>query len=88
MYPSLEEIKQYLEQDGSKPYLLVEYSHSMGNGPGDFEDYFQMIQDNDLMCGGFVWEWCDHAVRHDGNRYYYGGDHGRRSTMTISVSMG
>lgn len=76
MYPSLEEIKQYLEQDGSKPYLLVEYSHSMGNGPGDFEDYFQMIQDNDLMCGGFVWEWCDHAVRHDGNRYYYGGDHG------------
>ena len=31
-------------------------------GPGDFEDYFQMIQDNDKMCGGFVWEWCDHAT--------------------------
>ena len=36
----------------------------MGNGPGDFEDYFQMIQDNDKMCGGFVWEWCDHAIAH------------------------
>ena len=44
--------------------LLVEYCHSMGNGPGDFEDYFHMIQDNDKMCGGFVWEWCDHAIAH------------------------
>ena len=58
------EIQEYLDKDGSKPFLLVEYCHSMGNGPGDFEDYFQMIQDNDKMCGGFVWEWCDHAIAH------------------------
>ncbi len=62
MYPALSEIQEYLDKDGSKPFLLVEYCHSMGNGPGDFEDYFQMIQDNDKMCGGFVWEWCDHAI--------------------------
>lgn len=81
MYPALSEIQEYLDKDGSKPFLLVEYCHSMGNGPGDFEDYFQMIQDHDKMCGGFVWEWCDHAIAHgtaeNGKTIYaYGGDHG------------
>ena len=81
MYPALSEIQEYLDKDGSKPFLLVEYCHSMGNGPGDFEYYFQMIQDNDKMCGGFVWEWCDHAIAHgtaeNGKTIYaYGGDHG------------
>ncbi|MCU6766111.1 glycoside hydrolase family 2 TIM barrel-domain containing protein [Blautia ammoniilytica] len=81
MYPALSEIQEYLDKDGSKPFLLVEYCHSMGNGPGDFENYFQMIQDNDKMCGGFVWEWCDHAIAHgtaeNGKTIYaYGGDHG------------
>lgn len=80
MYPSLDEINEYLEKDASKPFLLVEYCHSMGNGPGDFEDYFEMIQKHDIMCGGFVWEWRDHAIAHgkaaDGRtKYYYGGDH-------------
>jgi beta-galactosidase len=77
MYPSLQEIEDYLKNDGSKPFLLVEYCHSMGNGPGDFE----MIHKDDRMCGGFVWEWCDHAIAHGTaengkTRYYYGGDHG------------
>ena len=81
MYPALSEIQEYLDKDGSKPFLLVEYCHSMGNGPGDFEDYFLMFQDNDKMCGGFVWEWCDHAIAHgtaeNGKTIYaYGGDHG------------
>ena len=81
MYPALSEIREYLDKDGGKPFLLVEYCHSMGNGPGDFEDYFQMIQNNDKLCGGFVWEWCDHAIAHgiaeNGKTIYaYGGDHG------------
>lgn len=81
MYPSLAEIEEYLENDGSKPFLLVEYCHSMGNGPGDLEDYFQMIHRDDRMCGGFVWEWCDHAIANgkaeNGKTIYrYGGDSG------------
>ena len=81
MYPSLQEIRDYLERDGRKPFLLVEYCHSMGNGPGDLEDYFQMIQKDDRMCGGFVWEWCDHAIaqgtaKNGKKRFLYGGDHG------------
>ncbi len=81
MYPSTSEIQEYLCKDGSKPFLLVEYCHSMGNGPGDFEDYFQQMQQSDLLCGGFVWEWCDHAIYHGTAEngkpmYFYGGDHG------------
>ncbi|MCI8416426.1 MAG: DUF4981 domain-containing protein [Lachnospiraceae bacterium] len=81
MYPSLEEIQEYLDGESQKPLILCEYCHSMGNGPGDLEDYFERFQENDRMCGGFVWEWCDHAVAHgktpEGKTmYYYGGDHG------------
>nr|WP_314445465.1 glycoside hydrolase family 2 TIM barrel-domain containing protein [uncultured Lachnoanaerobaculum sp.] len=83
MYPSLDEIREYLKDDASKPFLLVEYCHSMGNGPVDFEDYFELIHKNDLMCGGFVWEWCDHAIykgtaKNGKAMYYYGGDHGEK----------
>ena len=64
-----------------KPYLLVEYSHAMGNSPGDLEDYFGLIQQQDQMCGGFVWEFCDHAIykgqaENGKAMYWYGGDHG------------
>lgn len=81
MYPTFAEIEEYLEKDASKPFLLVEYCHCMGNGPGDFEDYFKLVEEHDIMCGGFVWEWCDHAINkgtaENGKTiYYYGGDHG------------
>ncbi|MDO5066472.1 MAG: glycoside hydrolase family 2 TIM barrel-domain containing protein [Propionibacteriaceae bacterium] len=80
MYPSREEICDYLAGDPDKPLILVEYSHAMGNGPGDLEDYWELILADSRICGGFVWEWCDHAVLdgfHNGNpRYLYGGDHG------------
>lgn len=81
MYPSLEEIDTYLKNDPKRPFLLVEYCHSMGNGPGDLEDYFQKFHKEKMMCGGFVWEWCDHGI-YKGNTkdgkamYFYGGDHG------------
>lgn len=81
MYPGLEEIEDYLATDPDKPLILVEYCHAMGNGPGDLEEYWELILDEPRMCGGFVWEWCDHAVgagtTADGRPVYlYGGDHG------------
>lgn len=81
MYPPFEEIDEYLENTPDKPFILIEYCHSMGNGPGDLEDYFQMFHEQEIMCGGFVWEWCDHAIAQgpagDGRVMYgYGGDHG------------
>ena len=81
MYPSLEEIQEYMEKRPDKPFLLIEYCHAMGNGPGDLEDYFQMIYEYDVLCGGFVWEWCDHAIYQGQDakgkeKYFYGGDFG------------
>ena len=81
MYPSLEEIQEYVDKKPDKPFLLIEYCHTMGNGPGDLEDYFQMIYQYDVLCGGFVWEWCDHAVyqgqaANGKEKYLYGGDFG------------
>ncbi|MBO6163475.1 MAG: DUF4981 domain-containing protein [Lachnospiraceae bacterium] len=81
MYPPLEQVQAYVDSNPDKPFLMCEYCHSMGNGPGDFEDYHTLIEKYDCICGGFVWEWCDHAV-YDGkaangrDRYLYGGDHG------------
>lgn len=81
MYPSQESVQEYLNSNPDKPYLMCEYSHAMGNGPGDLEEYWKLIQQYPLFCGGFVWEWCDHAIYHgetpEGKaRYFYGGDHG------------
>ncbi|MBR3331514.1 MAG: DUF4981 domain-containing protein [Mogibacterium sp.] len=81
MYPSFEDIREYLDNDPAAPLLLVEYCHAMGNGPGDIEDYHQLIEEYPALCGGFVWEFCDHAVyggrTPDGKDIYlYGGDNG------------
>ena len=81
MYFPRERIQYYLASEPDKPLLLCEYCHAMGNGPGDLEDYFQLFASNDLLCGGFVWEWCDHAIykgqdKNGKSIYYYGGDHG------------
>ena len=81
MYPSLEEIQEYMDKKPDKPLLLIEYCHAMGNGPGDLEDYFQIIYEYDVLCGGFVWEWCDHAIyqgqaTNGKEKYLYGGDFG------------
>ena len=80
MYPTLQEMHDYFEKDGTKPYVLCEYCHAMGNGPGDFEDYFEVIHQYDGACGGFIWEWCDHTIALgkdiNGKKVYaYGGDH-------------
>lgn len=80
MYPAFEEIHDYFQNNPDKPYIMCEYSHAMGNGPGDLEEYFQIVQKYDAFCGGFVWEWCDHAICNgttlDGKKkYLYGGDH-------------
>ena len=81
MYPSLDQIRAYLAGNPDKPFLMCEYAHAMGNGPGDLEDYFQLIERSPVLCGGFVWEWCDHAIykgQAENGRamYFYGGDHG------------
>lgn len=80
MYDSVERIEEYLAAN-PKPYMLCEFVHAMGNGPGDIEDYFDCIYRQERFVGGFVWEWCDHAIYRgittDGRKvFHYGGDSG------------
>ncbi|HSH94621.1 MAG TPA: glycoside hydrolase family 2 TIM barrel-domain containing protein, partial [Roseimicrobium sp.] len=95
MYPSIEHMEQ-LDRDeaGHKhygqellperytkmPFILCEYVHAMGNGPGAVKDYMQAFRSQKRTQGGFVWEWVDHALRtktKDGVEFYaYGGDFG------------
>lgn len=75
MYASPQEIDAYFRQPG-KPFVLCEYSHAMGNGPGDLESYMQRMLRYPGFCGGFVWEWCDHAMEVPGKGLRYGGDFG------------
>lgn len=82
MYDSVEGIEEYLKKpEWNKPYMLIEYAHAMGNGPGDLEDYQKVFEANPRILGGFVWEWCDHAVymgktANGRDNYSYGGDFG------------
>lgn len=81
MYASPNRCREMLSERGNdKPFILCEYAHAMGNGPGGLEDYWQTFYAHPNMQGGFVWEWCDHGIRKftkEGKPYFaYGGDFG------------
>ena len=84
MYPSIDEIKEYFKKGIDKPFILCEYAHAMGNGPGGLKEYDELIQEHKEFAGVYVWEWCDHAIdmgkSKDGKTMYgYGGDFGEIS---------
>lgn len=74
MYPTVEEIEKYaLDKKRHMPFFLCEYSHAMGNGPGDIGDYWDVIYKYPKLIGGCIWEWADHTIVEDGVPKY-GGD--------------
>ncbi|WP_327372937.1 DUF4981 domain-containing protein [Streptomyces sp. NBC_01216] len=60
----------------SLPFLLCEYAHAMGNGPGGLSAYQRLFETHERCQGGFVWEWIDHGLSHPVYGYAYGGDFG------------
>ncbi|MER6628433.1 glycoside hydrolase family 2 TIM barrel-domain containing protein [Streptomyces sp. NPDC000987] len=58
------------------PFVLCEYAHAMGNGPGGLADYQKLFESYDRLQGGFVWEWIDHGIAHPELGFAYGGDFG------------
>jgi beta-galactosidase len=81
MYASVDFCEQYaLKEENKKPLFLCEYSHAMGNGPGDLKDYWDVIYKYPKLMGACVWEWCDHGIKtlnSKGEEFYaYGGDFG------------
>ena len=74
MYSSLEDVRGYAVCDDiSMPVFLCEYSHAMGNGPGDVWDYNELFDRYPKLIGGCIWEWADHVVTENGVQKY-GGD--------------
>ncbi len=78
MYPSAAAVKDFLQKDRSKPYLLCEYTHAMGNSCGGMHKYTDLTDEEPLFQGGFIWDYIDQSIYHK-DRYGkevlgYGGD--------------
>ncbi|ANU49268.1 beta-galactosidase [Enterocloster clostridioformis] len=84
MYAPLREVRDYLEHDPQKPYLLCEYMHDMGNSIGGMESYISLLDEFPMYQGGFIWDYIDQAIYRrdvDGREVLgYGGDFGDRPT--------
>ncbi|MDR0680468.1 MAG: DUF4981 domain-containing protein [Dysgonamonadaceae bacterium] len=81
MYPGIESMKKYASRtDVTRPYIMCEYSHAMGNSSGNFQEYFDIIATAPHMQGGFIWDWVDQGIAatdDSGRKYWaYGGDIG------------
>lgn len=84
MYPSVESIKKFLENDRSKPFICCEYSHAMGNSCGALYKYTDLTDTEPLYQGGFIWDYIDQSIykkdRYGKEFQAYGGDFGERPT--------
>jgi beta-galactosidase len=81
MYPGMGSMRRYAEAtDKTRPYIMCEYAHSMGNGQGNFQEYWDLIRAHPHMQGGFIWDWVDQGIATkttDGRSFFaYGGDLG------------
>jgi beta-galactosidase len=86
MYTSVDKLKEHARKDDiaddgsfSKPIVLCEYGHAMGNGPGWLHEYQEAFRTVPRLQGGFIWEWANHGLLktdETGTYYAYGGDFG------------
>ena len=80
MYASINHIENYAQKQPSKPLILCEYAHAMGNSTGNLQDYWDVIEKYDVLQGGFIWDWVDQGLLktdENGVEYFaYGGDYG------------
>lgn len=80
MYARVHDLIDQGLRDDPHPYLVCEYAHAMGLGPGSLEEYWEVFNTYPRLLGGCVWEWVDHGIERrakDGSPYYaYGGDFG------------
>ncbi|MFB7245800.1 glycoside hydrolase family 2 TIM barrel-domain containing protein [Streptomyces populi] len=79
-HAEVERIGRHQDGGGLKrrrlPFILCEYGHAMGNGPGGLADYQRLFTSYDRLQGGFVWEWIDHGIADERHGFAYGGDFG------------
>lgn len=88
MYTSLNHMEAYAKRtDTTRPYILCEYLHAMGNSCGGMKDYWDLIEREPVLQGGSIWDWVDQSFREidkDGNWYWsYGGDYGPKDVPSF-----
>ena len=80
MYLTVEALSEQGKLADPRPFLLCEYAHAMGNGPGNLKEYWQAMRAHERLIGGCIWEWADHGIRQKtevGEEWFaYGGDFG------------
>lgn len=80
MYPTIPRLKEMALQDPSRPVLICEYAHGMGNSTGHYKEYWDVFNSQDQFAGGYIWDWIDQGLQKtdaNGNKYFaYGGDFG------------
>ncbi|HRJ41393.1 MAG TPA: glycoside hydrolase family 2 TIM barrel-domain containing protein, partial [Caldilineaceae bacterium] len=81
MYPSVQKIIDMAQVPGeTRPVIMCEYAHAMGNSNGNLVEYWQAVDDYPRLQGGFIWDWVDQGIRRvseDGIEWWaYGGDFG------------
>ena len=62
MYPPIDAIVDYARSGADRPLVICEYNHAMGNSNGSLADYWEAIEREPLLAGGFIWEWKDHGL--------------------------
>ncbi len=77
MYPTIKRLKKMAKKDPSRPILICEYAHAMGNSTGHFKEYWDLFESHPQMYGGYIWDWVDQGIwKKDKQHYAYGGDFG------------
>jgi beta-galactosidase len=80
-YPTPALFEEIGKSKTDRPFIPSEYAHAMGNSTGNFQDYWDIIEQYDNLQGGFIWDWVDQSIwktGENGERFYaYGGDYGR-----------
>jgi len=80
MYAKVKDILEYVSKKQDKPLIECEYAHAMGNSTGNLIDYWDAIDNNEQLQGGFIWDWVDQGLQKFdslGRKYWaFGGDYG------------
>lgn len=80
MYARIWSLRRHINQRDTRPMIMCEYAHAMGNSVGNLQDYWDLIYKYDQLQGGFIWDWVDatFAIKDKNNRDIaaFGGDMG------------
>lgn len=81
MYPSLDYLETYAKNKPSRPLIMCEYAHAMGNSVGNLKEYWDIIEKYPVLQGGYIWDWVDQGLQErtkKGTHWGYGGDFGAK----------